>query len=452
MDERRNEMCNYTKIKEIGRGGFGVVDEVQDSDGKRFAKKTFAPTPGLAKVFRVRLLKRFLREVKIQKELGKREIIPVLDSDLTGDSPWFIMPLATKTYKEKIEEDRLAGSVAVEPIADILNGLQRLHELGYVHRDLNPNNILLHEGVWKLSDLGTILPPTGHTVTLTEDTIIYTERYCAPEQRQDFHNSMSSADIYSFGCILHDLFCNTIRTPYATHNGSGTIGIIIEKCTNQNPLKRPIIDKLRTLVLDAILEEGGHCAVVDAQASEWLKEINNIDEWDDKKYDSFARFFAGLDLSERTDGYEADWVYSLSTPFMTRLTTDAMQKIVDRKDGISTCIVEKYCEWARNTAFEFNFSDSICTRLKIIFDHGGPAEKACAFAALVKLGYSHNRWFIMRRMIDCCKQGNLNSELEKRLAIELKVEDLENAFVRCVDEIEIDKSTLSQELAKLIPQ
>ena len=213
----------------------------------------------------------------------------------------------------------------IEPIADILNGLQRIHELGYVHRDLNPNNILLSDGSWKLSDLGAILPPTGHTVTLTEDTIIYTERYCAPEQRQDFHNAQAAADVYSLGCILHDLFGACERTPYARHSASGGMGIIIEKCTDPNPAKRPTINVLRSLILDTFLEEGGHYKIEDKQASEWLEKIDDMDDWSNETYQEFARFFANLDRTERTDGYERDYVHSVSTPFLTRLSNVAMQ-------------------------------------------------------------------------------------------------------------------------------
>jgi serine/threonine protein kinase len=285
-------MSTYTKVREIGRGGFGVVDEVVDQDGKHFARKTFAPATTIAVGAHEKLRKRFRREVTTQETLGGTEILPVLDHELEGPHPWFIMPLAEKTYEEKIAEDRVSGSVQIEPVADILNGLQRLHDNGYVHRDLNPNNILLSEGTWKLSDLGAVLPPAGNTVTLTEDTVIYTERYCAPEQRQDFHNAQSSADIYSLGCILHDLFGKYTRTPYAQHNAPGGIGIIIEKCTNPNPARRPTIERLRTLVLDTLLEEGGHCAVEDEQASEWLEKIENIDSWNDNDFDQFARFFA----------------------------------------------------------------------------------------------------------------------------------------------------------------
>lgn len=63
------------------------------------------------------------------------------------------MPLADKTYETQISDDRRTGSVDIDAIADVLNGLQYLHEHGYVHRDLNPKNILRHGDRWKLSDL-----------------------------------------------------------------------------------------------------------------------------------------------------------------------------------------------------------------------------------------------------------------------------------------------------------
>src|SRR5947199_6705259 len=136
-------MSTYQTIREIGRGGFGVVEEVADKHGFRFARKTFAPGITIPASAHDKLRRRFRREVITQQELGDPELLPVLSHDLNCDHPWFIMPLADKTYQQKIQEDRARGSVEVEPIADILNGLQRLHDLGYVHRDLNPNNVLL---------------------------------------------------------------------------------------------------------------------------------------------------------------------------------------------------------------------------------------------------------------------------------------------------------------------
>jgi serine/threonine protein kinase len=226
-------MSDYKVIREIGHGGFGVVEEVTNARRERLARKTFRPGAHIPKEAYEGLQKRFKPEVKIQAELGGQEIIPVLDSDLDASAPWFVMPLAEKTYETQIAEDRGAGSVDVDAVADILNGLQFLHDLDYVHRDLNPKNILWHDGHWKLSDLGAVLPPSGMTVTLTEDTLIYTEQYCSPEQRNDFHTAQPPADIYSFGCILHDIFGAPPRRPYAQHNAGGGPSA----CSSRNALR-----------------------------------------------------------------------------------------------------------------------------------------------------------------------------------------------------------------------
>lgn len=425
------------------------MEEVQDENGNRYARKTFAPAATIPVDAHEKLRKRFRREIITQQELGGTELLPVLDQGFDAGDPWFVMPLADQTYKDKIAEDRANGVVDIKPIADILNGLQRLHDLGYVHRDLNPNNILLSEGTWKLSDLGSVLPPSGQTVTLTEDTIIYTERYCAPEQRQDFHNAQASADIYSLGCILHDLYGSYTRTPYAQHSADGAVGLIIEKCTINNPSKRPRIGVLRTILLDALLEEGGLCRVEDEQASAWLEKLEAIATWGDDDYEQFARFFANLDVKERTSGHESTWVYSMSTPFLTRLSNEALQRIIARQDGFSSAIVNKYCEWARITSFEFNFSDSVCGRLTTIFDHGTPSDKASAIAALVDLANSHNRWYIMRCMLNRCGKDAIDSGLAKRFSIELITEELEWRFQRCVLEMKHDKELLAPDLAAL---
>ena len=441
-------MSRYTALRTIGRGGFGIVEEVQNARGEIFARKTFAPASYIPPETHDKLRKRFKREVMIQAELGGKEIMPVIESELNDIEPWFIMPLAESTYEDQIAADKSSGSVNVDSIADILNGLQHLHDLGYVHRDLHPKNILKHDGNWKLSDLGAVLPPTGQTVTLTEGTIIYTEQYCSPEQRNDFHSALPAADVYSFGCILHDIFGTPPRTPYAQHTVSGPVGVIIEKCTEMNPARRPSIGVLREVLLDTLVEIGGHCKIDDRQSEEWLKRIENIDNWSDDDYDEFARFFIELDISERSDGHSDSWVYSLSTPFLTRIPVDVFIKIIERKDGAAAAIVEKYCEWVNSTAFLFHFSDIVCSRLTAIFDHGTPANKAIAFVALVRLGESHNRWYVMRCMLRRCGD-QLPKEIARRLSIEIKTEEIEYQFQRCVSEVSWDVNSLASDLAKL---
>jgi serine/threonine protein kinase len=440
----------YEAIEELGRGGFGVVEKVRDSRGGHFARKTFCPSPGIPREAHAGLKKRFRREVMTQSEHGGKAILPIIDYDLDGDSPWFVMPLAEKTYTEQIEEDRANGIINADALADILNGLESLHELDYTHRDLNPNNILLHDGRWKLSDLGAVLPPSGHTVTLTEQTVIYTENYCAPEQRKDFHRARPSADIYSFGCILHDIFVNGHRTPYQKHTAEGPIGIIIEKCTEQNPDRRPSISKLRELLLDTLIELGGKCAVRDEQASAWLVKLDSIDSWSDDDYENFARFFASLDLHARTDGHQSQWVHSLSTPFLTRVTSDALLTIATRDDGVSHSIIEKYCEWAGSTAFLFHYADTVCSRLTTLFDNGGPQVKALALVSMLRLGSSHNRWHVMRCALSRCSDPDMPRELAVRLRMEISIENGNSPLRRCVSELQWDNNRVHPEIRKLL--
>src|SRR5438034_9065626 len=98
---------------------------------------------------------------------------------------WMIKILGSlcRLLKESMKNrlKRIDNRATLTSIADILNGLQFLHDLGYVHRDLNPKNILLHEGHWKLSDLGAVLPPTGRTIALTQGTVLSTEQSLSPE-------------------------------------------------------------------------------------------------------------------------------------------------------------------------------------------------------------------------------------------------------------------------------
>lgn len=440
----------YTVCDEIGRGGFGVVHKVTDEKGDYYAMKTFAPASYIPTFTHDKLRKRFRREVMIQKELGGAEILPVLDSCLDIEDPWFVMPLAESTYDKHIEQYRSGTTIDVDAVADILNGLDFLHKHGFVHRDLNPKNILLHDKKWKLSDLGAVLPPTGMTVTLTEGTAIYTEQYCAPEQRHDFHSAKPPADIYSFGCILHDIFGTTSRIPYGRCSADGAIGIIIEKCTDPIPNKRPSIDVLRTLVIEALIEAGGLCKVVDEKAEEWLARLDNIADWKDAEYEAFARFYAALDITERSPGHENAWVYSLSTPFLTRLSNAALISISRRNDEVADAVIGKFCEWVNTTSFLFSYSDLICTRLISIYENGSLNHKAMSFASMLRLGASHNRFYIMREALARLSPTSLPAEMSKRIKIEIQVEKLEWALKHCVEATEWNVEQIHPDISTLL--
>lgn len=438
------------EVRELGQGGFGVVHHVVDETGQDYARKTFQPAQNLQAEQIEQLRKRFVREVRIQGELGGNEVIPVIHSELNGAAPWFLMPLATKSYHDQLQEDRRTGSIAFQPITDILDALHYLHDMEYVHRDLNPKNVLLHDGRWKLSDFGAVLPPAGQTQTLTANTAIFTELYCAPEQRQNFHNARPAADIYSFGCILHDAFSSAPRRPYAKHSIAGSLGPIVEKCTQERPERRPSIAVVREAVLEEFLQMGELKVEPGTESADWLEKLSDIPSWTDDDFDRFCHFFGELDLSERTAEHQVGYVYALSTPFLTRIPPGAMAQLASRGDGPAEAIIEKYCDWVRNTDYSFPFVDSVCSRLVAIFDHGSPSFQALAMAALVHLASGHNRYFAMRQALARCVTEVMPDNVAKRTVLELKSDELVEAFRHCVTTIEFDSTKLASPLTKLI--
>src|SRR5690554_1116648 len=144
-------------IETINRGGFGIIERVKMVNGSILARKTFSPdaTISLNTELTEKLRQRFIREVKTQEKLPTDLFIPILGSDLSGDNPWFLMPVADKVFVDEIADCKIAGTVP-EGLSDILNSLEYLHNVGLKHRDLKPHNVLLHDEKWKLADLGLI--------------------------------------------------------------------------------------------------------------------------------------------------------------------------------------------------------------------------------------------------------------------------------------------------------
>ena len=105
----------YTFVKELGCGGFGKVSEVQDFDGKSFAKKEFFPNAEIRLIIASGhitendLKKRFYKEVKYQSEINSLNVVKIIDKDLSSETPWYLMELADGTLSDDLKADRTLG-------------------------------------------------------------------------------------------------------------------------------------------------------------------------------------------------------------------------------------------------------------------------------------------------------------------------------------------------------
>lgn len=405
----------------ISRGGFGRVEKIKMNNGEVVARKVFDPLPDIvAGADLSKLKKRFQREVRVQSSLSGDYFIPILDSDLQSENPSFIMPLAERNFWEEIQVYRSRNKIPLEPLTDILNALEELHSLGYVHRDLKPQNILLQAERWKLSDFGLVLPVTGATTKLTSlDSAWGTAGYCAPEQAEDFRNATPSVDIYAFGCILHDLYGASSRVPYQRYSGQGPIGMIIEKCTEFSPKKRfKSIVALRGALLKILSEPQN--LTPSPSAKEWAENLQDLADWNIQKLEDFARFIKSI--QEQSDS----WVVC------DALNEDIFNAMYQIEPELWQIVALAYCDWAHGS-FDFNYSDVIISRLETIFGLGNLDSKAAAAIAGAELGYSHNRWFVMGRVVRMCG-SDLEDVVAQRIAIEIRVEEVHKSFIYCATE------------------
>lgn len=192
----------YTKLEEIGSGGFAKVYRAIDEKGRLWALKQLsgADTSGIA---------RFRREVRIQQSLKHPNIVPIVAANLMQPDPFCIMPLAEHTLEALIpsycEDPALVQSTADK----ILKALEYAHEQAILHRDLKPRNILVFGGVPRISDfgLGKKLDGDNSYNTVSGDNA-HTYWYAPPEQvTMGLTHCDARSDVYSLGKLL--LHCLT---------------------------------------------------------------------------------------------------------------------------------------------------------------------------------------------------------------------------------------------------
>ena len=392
-------------------------------DGTRLARKTFSPNvTGLTASDLAKLKARFEREIRVQSSLDGTGFIPILHSDLTESEPWYLMPIADRNFSEQIEIDKASGSIPHAAFADILNSLEQVHKLGFVHRDLKPQNVLLHDGIWKLSDFGLVLPVSSSTSKLTSAASAWgTTAYCAPEQTIDFHGVGPAADIFAFGCILHDVFANTPRIPYSRQTAPGPIGAVIEKCTELRSDKRfKSIQALRSVLMTLLANTAS--LAVSPEAGEWASSFESIESWDQDKALAFARYMA-------TEANETD-CHVVFRAFDEEVSTNMHILFPEIWKYISI----KYCDWVNSRSFDFGYCDVLIRRIEHVFNLGDLECKGAAALAAAELGKYHNRWFVMGIVVKMCGQGLSDNEAQ-RIAIEIRAADAQENFQRCASAI-----------------
>jgi len=414
-------------LERINRGGFGIVDKVELENGSIVARKTFSPKDkeSISDEILISLKRRFSREVKTQEKFPSEYFIPILFSSLEDEEPWFLMPIADKVYTDEIIDARINNSIP-DGLADILNCLEYLHERSYVHRDLKPGNILYHEGNWKLADMGLITSDTELTTSYmtSEGFVAGSEMYMAPEQHTNFHNVTFHADIYSFGAILHDIFCNIKRVPCSVLTSKGEIGFIIKRCTEEKIYRRfKDISILRNVLLAFLSKKNIPNGNNDEGIEKWSEDLKTTESWDRNKLDSFLMYL------EFTEGSKQILYYSI--------TSELIESFYKIDIYLWKQFILDYFDWISEAGFNFDYCDVLIVHIFTAFEITSDLEvKTSGALAGAELGRSHNRWYVMRYVLKMCSH-NIPDKLAERMAIEIHVagRQAQNNLEACVDRL-----------------
>ena len=145
----------YRIVRELGQGGMATVYLAEDLKHKRnVAVKVLKPE--LAAVLGA---ERFVQEIKTTAALQHPHILPLFDSGAADGFLFYVMPFIDgETLRAKLDrETQLGVDDAVRIAREVLDALHYAHDHGIVHRDVKPENILLHGGHAMVADFGIAL-------------------------------------------------------------------------------------------------------------------------------------------------------------------------------------------------------------------------------------------------------------------------------------------------------
>ncbi|MBA3673075.1 MAG: serine/threonine protein kinase, partial [Gemmatimonadaceae bacterium] len=151
---------------------------------------------------------RFLREISLAKSLSHPNVLPLLDSGSTEEGlPYYVMPVVNgESLRDRLLcERRLPVDMALAIVVQAADALSAAHELGILHRDVTPGNILLNGEHAYLSDFGiprALLYTGGERLTGT-GIVIGTPEYMSPEQGAGDSDIDARADLYSLASVLY---------------------------------------------------------------------------------------------------------------------------------------------------------------------------------------------------------------------------------------------------------
>ncbi len=250
MLEKGAKIGDYTLLEMVGSGGFADVWKAEKRtalDVNWFALKFFRPKEDGVDFEKIN------KEIKVWKQLkGLPHIISVTELDQFEDYVYVVSDFAedgSLTQRMKADDGKNCNvNEAIQITLEILTGLENLHEKGFVHRDLKPDNVVIMNGKYCLTDFGITREIRSQSAaSCTAGTFEY-----MPPEAFDKNPSISTeTDIWAAGVILQELL--TGKLPYPQDNQPSLIAAIL--MSEPESLPESVPEELRLIVDKALKKD-----------------------------------------------------------------------------------------------------------------------------------------------------------------------------------------------------
>ena len=268
----------YRRLRELGRGGMGVVWLAEDVHLRRPVALKFLSAE-LAAAPRARA--RFLREAQAAAALDSPYVCTVYEAGEADGRAYIAMAfIEGRSLRDRLAAGPLAVEDALAIARQIAEGLAQAHLRAVVHRDIKPANIMLAgDGTAKVTDFGLAHIEGSGESTRTAG-VVGTLAYMSPEQAQGLSTDPRT-DVWSLGCVIYEMLAG--RAPFMS--GTGQVDLhallrgaprplgdcrpeapaqlvaVIERCLQKDPQRRyphagAVLSDLRSMRIEAASDSG----------------------------------------------------------------------------------------------------------------------------------------------------------------------------------------------------
>lgn len=232
------------------------------------------------------------------------------------------------------------------------------------------------------------------------------DHFTAPEISQDLKTASVQSDIFSLGCILHEMVGTEPRVPFREIREAGEFSAVLLNCTRDDPSKRFASARA---VLDAILSiDYEPQGTVSNTSVDYIAILSAGDLPDAGFWPRIADFLANA-------AKEPD-----IAAICGKLSSDKIVALCEKDQASAKVVGLIFADWVKKTAFGFEQSDAIANRLEAFIEKCDFETQVECLLSMLELGISHNRLFVERKFVRLCN-ATMDEGLAKRMVVQLHV-------------------------------